>query len=332
MSAPILGVERLTLRFPRQYGETELLRDVSIDLVPGETVGVVGESGSGKTLLGLTMLGLEPRTAAVDGRVLFDGRDLRTMSTADKRALRGSEIAMVYQDALVSLNPGMRIRAQLKQALGAGGDRTPEDLLRSVQLDDVARFLEAYPHQLSGGQRQRVLIAMAIARRPRVVIADEPTTALDVTVQAGIMRLLRRLRDELRFALVLVSHDLGLVAGVADRVAVMYAGDLVELGTTAEVLTQSAHPYTAGLVAASRSLEDGSGRLAQIAGVVPAPADFATACRFADRCPRAADPCRAQRPPAERVGGGEHAVLCHFPLAEAAGGEGERPYVEGRSR
>ncbi|MDO8210342.1 ABC transporter ATP-binding protein [Conexibacter sp. CPCC 206217] len=332
MTDHVLSVRDLTLTFPQQYGETQLLRDVSLDLVPGETVGIVGESGSGKTLLGLTMLGLEPKTAYVGGQVLFGGRDMHAMSNAQKRALRGSGIAMIYQDALVSLNPSMKVKAQLKQALGDDAERSAEELLRAVQLDETDRFLEAFPHQLSGGQRQRVLIAMAIARKPRVVIADEPTTALDVTVQAGIMRLLRRLRDELQFALVLVSHDLGLVAGVADRVAVMYAGDLVELGPTQDVLARSAHPYTAGLIEASRSLEEGRARLAQIVGVVPAPADFATACRFQDRCPRAAEQCRVARPPAVAPIGGGRTVLCHFPLVETApGAVGVEP-VAGSSR
>jgi len=311
MTDAIVSVRDLTLRFPRQYGDTELLRGVSLDLHPGETVGVVGESGSGKTLLGLTLLGLEPRTAAVEGEVLFAGRDMRTMTSAERRALRGDDVAMIYQDALVSLNPGMRIRAQLRQAIGEAGTAAPEELLRAVQLDDVERFLAAFPHQLSGGQRQRVLIAMAIARRPRVIVADEPTTALDVTVQAEVMKLLDRLQRELGFALMLVSHDLGLVARVADRVAVMYAGDLVELGTTAEVLRTPAHPYTMGLVAASRSLEEGRRLLEQIPGVVPAPLDFASSCRFAERCPRAAEDCRAARPPLARAGG--RLALCLYP-------------------
>jgi len=312
---PILSVRGLSLRFPRTYGTTTILRDVSIDLVPGETIGVVGESGSGKTVLGLSMIGLQPRTAALEGEIVFDGRDILRLGKSARRRLRGSDIAMIYQDALISLNPGMRIGAQLEQALARSKQRTPADLLETVQLADTARFLYAYPHQLSGGQRQRVLIAMAIARTPRVIIADEPTTALDVTVQSQIIGLLGRLRDELRFALVLVSHDLGLVAGVADRIAVMYAGDLVELGPAAEVLRQPSHPYTAGLIEASRSLEEGRERLAQITGVVPSPNHFSGACRFSDRCPRVGRVCLSERPNRVATDGRSTAALCHFPVA-----------------
>ena len=327
----ILSVRDVSLRFPRTYGRTAILRDVSIDLHPGETIGVVGESGSGKTLLGLSMIGLQPRSAAIEGEIVYDGRDILRLSKSEKRRLRGSEIAMIYQDALISLNPGMRIRAQLEQALAGSKERTPEDLLEVVQLDDTARFLSTYPHQLSGGQRQRVLIAMAIARTPRVIIADEPTTALDVTVQKQIIGLLGRLRDELRFALVLVSHDLGLVAGVADRIAVMYAGDLVELGPAREVLLRPSHPYTAGLIEASRSLEEGRERLAQIAGIVPSPDRFSTACRFSDRCVRVGDVCLSERPARVATDGRASAALCHFPVPAGRAADAEPVAEEARS-
>ena len=225
---------------------------------------------------------------------------------------------MIYQDALVSLNPGMKIRKQLKQAVGKDGTRSPEDLLKLVRLSDTERFLAAYPHQLSGGQRQRVLIAMALARSPSVIIADEPTTALDVTVQAEILQLLAQLRQELMFALLLISHDLGLVAGVADRIAVMYAGDLEEIGPARTVLRNPEHPYSAGLVEASKSLEEGRDRLAQVPGSVPPPAGFSSACRFNDRCPIAQDICREQRPQPHPIPGAAGSVLCHFPLGESA--------------
>jgi peptide/nickel transport system permease protein len=315
-SQRILEVTDVTLRFPRRYGSTEILRDVSIELARGETLGVVGESGSGKSLLGLTILGLEPSAAVLTGRVAFAGRDMASMSGRERRQLRGDDIAMIYQDALVSLNPGMPIRKQLDQAIGRGRARTPRELLESVQLTDADRFLDAYPHQLSGGQRQRVLIAMAIAREPSLVIADEPTTALDVSVQAHILRLLDDLRDRLQFGLVLISHDLGLVASHAERIAVMYAGDVVETGATADVLAHPAHPYTAGLVEASLSLEQARPRLAQIPGIVPVPGDFSPACRFADRCARSAPICRSARPPAVSTASG--AALCYFPLTEGA--------------
>lgn len=316
--APLLRVSNLTVTFPKHYGKIPILRDITFDLRAGETLGVVGESGSGKSILGLTILGLEPPSAKVTGKIAFRGRDIRKISRRQKRGLRGREIAMIYQDALVSLNPGMKIRTQLAQSLGARASRTPADLLKLVRLEETERFLSAYPHQLSGGQRQRVLIAMALARTPSVIVADEPTTALDVTVQAEILELLAHLRRELMFALILISHDLGLVAGVADRIAVLYAGDLEEMGDVGTVLRVPEHPYTAGLLEASRSLEEGRTRLAQIPGAVPGPAGFSAACRFNDRCPRAQDICRIERPQLRSTISPPTSFLCHFPLNQPA--------------
>ncbi|MFD4602648.1 ABC transporter ATP-binding protein, partial [Streptomyces sp. NPDC058464] len=229
--------------------------------------------------------------------------------------LLGHEIAMVYQDALSSLNPSMTVNAQLKQLTRRGGHRPPAELLTLVGLDPT-RTLPAYPHELSGGQRQRVLIAMALSRDPRLIIADEPTTALDVTVQAQVMELLLRLREELGFALILVSHDLALVADVTDRVVVMYGGQLVETGVTAELVAAPAHHYTRGLLGSVLSLESGAERLTQIRGVVPSPADFPAGCRFSDRCPAATDVCRTT-PPA-LVGGPVHTAACHHPAVDPA--------------
>jgi peptide/nickel transport system permease protein len=225
-------------------------------------------------------------------------------------------MAMIYQDALSSLNPAMTIKAQLKQVIRRGGRRSATELLELVGLDP-ARTLSAYPHELSGGQRQRVLIAMALSRDPKLIVADEPTTALDVTVQAQVIELLLRLRAELGFALILVSHDLALIADVTDRVAVMYGGQIVETGVTATLVGAPAHHYTRGLLGAVLSLESGAQRLTQIRGVVPAPADFPAGCRFADRCPLASEVCRAQAP--QLAGEGrQHAVACHHPAIETA--------------
>lgn len=328
MNEPLLQVADLTVRFPKHYGATEILRNVNLDLRPGETLGVVGESGSGKSLLGLTLLGLEPPAAKVTGTVFFRGRDVRSLRSRERRALRGREIAMIYQDALVSLNPGMKIRKQIQQAVGREGNRSPEELLRLVRLDETDRFLAAYPHQLSGGQRQRVLIAMAIARDPSVIIADEPTTALDVTVQAEILALLAMLRNELQFALLLISHDLGLVATVADRLAVMYAGDLEEVGLTRTLLDVPAHPYTAGLLGASRSLEERGDRLAQIPGAVPSPNSFSIGCRFYGRCFREREICGQERPAPMSSSKDTGHVLCHFPLDAPASADEEPLSVE----
>ncbi|MBO2463543.1 dipeptide/oligopeptide/nickel ABC transporter permease/ATP-binding protein [Actinomadura violacea] len=312
---PLLRVDDLTIGFPGRYGDVDVVDRVSLEVRPGEVVGLVGESGCGKSLTSLAIMGLEPRGAAIGGRLLFDGRDLRTMPAKERRALLGHDMAMIYQDALSSLNPAMTIRAQLRQLTRRGGTRTPAELLELVGLDP-GRTLRSYPHELSGGQRQRVLIAMALSRDPKLVVADEPTTALDVTVQAAVMRLLLRLRAELGFALILVSHDLALVADVTDRVVVMYGGQVAEAGVTSELVGASRHHYARGLLGAVVSLEAAGERPVQIPGVVPSPAHFPAGCRFADRCAAATEVCATTRPEAS----GEprrHAFACHHPIGAA---------------
>ncbi|MFD5320920.1 dipeptide/oligopeptide/nickel ABC transporter permease/ATP-binding protein [Streptomyces sp. NPDC127098] len=304
---PVLAVDRLVVGF----GATDVVAGVSFEVRAGEVLGVVGESGCGKTLTALTVMGLQPREARVGGSVRFQGRELVGLSARERRRLLGHEMAMVYQDALSSLNPAMTIRAQLRQLVRRGGHRTPAELLELVGLDPE-RVLSSYPHELSGGQRQRVLIAMALSRDPRLIVADEPTTALDVTVQAQVIELLLRLREELGFALVLVSHDLALVADVTDRVAVMYGGHIVETGVTADLVAAPAHHYTRGLLGSVLSLEATAERMTQIPGVVPSPADFPPGCRFADRCPFADADCAAV-PPERPAEGPGHVVLCHHP-------------------
>ncbi|WP_406435820.1 dipeptide/oligopeptide/nickel ABC transporter permease/ATP-binding protein [Streptomyces sp. NBC_00631] len=338
---PVLSVENLTIAFPDRHRGVQIVNGISFDIHPGEVLGLVGESGCGKSLTALTIMGLQPKTARVTGEILFDPRDWSAPSgargrtehaataararpapthpyppldlTTPHRRLLGHEIAMVYQDALSSLNPSMTINAQLKQLTRRGGHRTPAELLTLVGLDPGGT-LRSYPHELSGGQRQRVLIAMALSRDPRLIIADEPTTALDVTVQAQVMELLLRLREELGFALVLVSHDLALVADVTDRVVVMYGGQIVETGVTAELVGTPTHHYTRGLLGSVLSLESGAERLTQISGVVPSPADFPAGCRFSDRCPAASEVCRTT-PPA-LVGTPTHTAACHHPAAD----------------
>jgi peptide/nickel transport system permease protein len=222
-------------------------------------------------------------------------------------------MAMIYQDALSSLNPAMTVRAQVKQVVRRGGRRTPTELLELVGLDP-ARTLSSYPHELSGGQRQRVLIAMALSRDPKLIVADEPTTALDVTVQAQVIELLLRLQAERGFALILVSHDLALIADVTDRVVVMYGGQIVETGATASLIGAPAHHYARGLLGSVLSLEAGAARLTQIRGVVPSPADFPAGCRFADRCPMATTICRTEAPALR--GSDRHAAACYHPAIE----------------
>jgi len=282
---------------------------VSFTVRPGETMSLVGESGCGKSITSLAIMGLLDPKADIRGRILFDGKDLLQMSPRERNALRGHDIAMVYQDALSSLNPAMLIRSQMKQLTSRGGTRTAEELLELVGLDPQ-RTLASYPHELSGGQRQRVLIAMALTRDPRLVIADEPTTALDVTVQAQVVELLMRLQRELGFALVFVSHDLALVAELSHRITVMYAGQVVEQGTTREVLTQPVHEYTQGLLGAVLSIEAGSDRLHQVSGVVPSPRDFPAGDRFA---PRSSDPARyaGVEPVRRHIEGTEHYYSAH---------------------
>ncbi|NIH79120.1 peptide/nickel transport system permease protein [Amycolatopsis viridis] len=308
---PLLSVEGLTISFPERHNGVNVVDDVSFTVRPGEVLGLIGESGCGKSLTALSVVGLQPRTAQLSGRLMFDGHDLLTMKPSARRRHLGHDIAMIYQDALSSLNPAMTIHAQLKQFTRRGGTRSPRELVELVNLDPD-RTLGAYPHELSGGQRQRVLIAMALSRSPKLIVADEPTTALDVTVQAQVIALLLRLQEELGFALVLVSHDLALVSDVADRVVVMYGGQVAEAGTTAEIVGAPRHHYTRGLLSAVLSLEENDARLTQIKGVVPPPAEFAPGCRFSDRCPAARAHCRVE-PPVVAGDGMHHLVACHHP-------------------
>ncbi|MFF5024385.1 dipeptide/oligopeptide/nickel ABC transporter permease/ATP-binding protein [Streptomyces collinus] len=317
---PVLAVENLTIRFPGRHRDVDVVAGVGFEVRAGEVLGLVGESGCGKSLTALTVMGLQPRTARVGGQVRFRQRDLLAEPMRVRRRLLGHEMAMVYQDALSSLNPAMTVRAQLGQLVRRGGRRGPRELLSLVGLDPE-RTLRSYPHELSGGQRQRVLIAMALSRAPRLIVADEPTTALDVTVQAQVMELLLRLREELGFALVLVSHDLALVADVTDRVAVMYGGQIVETGVTADLVAAPAHHYTRGLLGSVLSLESAEDRLTQIKGVVPAPADFPAGCRFADRCPLATEVCHTTAP--VLTGTPTHTAACHHPAVELTSTESE---------
>ncbi|REF29584.1 dipeptide/oligopeptide/nickel ABC transporter permease/ATP-binding protein [Calidifontibacter indicus] len=301
---PVLEVKDLCIRFPEQHGDVDVVDHVSFSVRPGETMGLVGESGCGKSITSMSIMGLLPPNAQITGQILYEGRDLLALSPKEHNALRGHEIAMIYQDALSSLNPSMLISAQMKQLTKRGGKRSAEELLELVGLDPQ-RTLKSYPHELSGGQRQRVLIAMALTRNPKLVIADEPTTALDVTVQKQVVALLNKLREELGFAMVFVSHDLALVPQVAHRITVMYAGQVVESGQTSQLLTDPRHEYTRGLLGAVLSIESGVGRLHQVPGVVPSPREFVAGDRFA---PRSSHPTVGldRRPPMQTVPGTDH--------------------------
>ena len=278
---PLLEVNDLCIKFER-HGNVNVVDHVSFKVRPGETMGLVGESGCGKSITALTIMGLIDPKAEITGEILYQGENLLEKSAEERRALLGHEMAMIYQDALSSLNPAMLIRDQMKQLTRRGGTRSAEELLWLVGLDPK-RTLESYPHELSGGQRQRVLIAMALTRDPKLIIADEPTTALDVTVQKQVIALLNELREKLGFAMIFVSHDLALVAEVAHHITVMYAGQVIEQAPTKELLTHPTHEYTRGLLGAVLSIESGSGRLHQVPGTVPSPRDFPVGDRFAPR-------------------------------------------------
>lgn len=281
---PLLRVKNLSINFDH-HGDVNVVDSVSFDVRPGQCMALVGESGCGKSITTKVIMSLTDADEHMTGEVLFDGQDLLKLTKEEHRQLLGHEIAMVYQDALSSLNPSMLISAQMKQLTSRGGTRSAEELLELVGLDPK-RTLESYPHELSGGQRQRVLIAMALTRDPKLVICDEPTTALDVTVQKQVIKLLNDLQSQLGFAMVFVSHDLALVAEVASEITVMYAGQVIEQAPTKELLTNPIHEYTRGLLGSVLSIEEGAKdgtRLHQVPGSVPSPQDFPKGDRFAPR-------------------------------------------------
>lgn len=282
--APLLQVKNLSIQFDT-HGDVKVVDNVSFDVRPGQCMALVGESGCGKSITTKVIMSLTDTNETVTGEVLFGDTDLLKISKEEHRKLLGHEIAMVYQDALSSLNPSMLISTQMKQLTSRGGTRSADELLELVGLDPK-RTLESYPHELSGGQRQRVLIAMALTRDPKLIICDEPTTALDVTVQKQVIKLLNDLQAKLGFAMIFVSHDLALVAEVASEITVMYAGQVIEQAPTKELLTNPIHEYTRGLLGSVLSIEEGTkdgSRLHQVPGSVPSPQDFPRGDRFAPR-------------------------------------------------
>ena len=311
---PVLEVKNLCIRFPR-HGGVDVVDHVSFKVRPHQTMGLVGESGCGKSITALAIMGLLGPEAEVLGEVNYAGRNLLECSEQELNQLRGRQIAMIYQDALSSLNPSMTVKAQMKQLISRGGTRSAEELLGLVGLEPE-RTLRSYPHELSGGQRQRVLIAMALTRNPKVVIADEPTTALDVTVQKQVVDLLKRLQEELGFAMVFVSHDLALVAEVANSITVMYAGQIVEQGSVDDILTNPIHEYTRGLLGSVLSIEASQGRLHQVPGTVPTPAELPEGDRFAPRSSHA-KAVSSVRPVLKRAGSSNH-WYAELPDAELA--------------
>ena len=306
MAEPLLQVRGLTTRFRTDRGVVTAVDDVSFDVNAGETVAVVGESGSGKSVTALSILRLIPYPPGqiVAGEILFEGRDLVKMSDRDIRAIRGDRIAMIFQEPMSSLNPTLTVGMQIAEPVNLHRGKSwrdslsdARDLLEMVRIPDATRRAGSYPHQFSGGMRQRAMIAMALACKPRLIIADEPTTALDVTVQAQILDLLKALTRETGAALMLITHDLGVVARYADRVMVMYGGRMVEQATATDLYSHPRHPYTRGLLASIPRLDsDTSRRLEPIPGSPPDLASLPPGCAFAPRCRHASSLCSTQRP------------------------------------
>lgn len=294
MRQPLLEIQSLNVGFETNRGLLQPVRDVSITVYPGQTMAVVGESGCGKSVTAMSILRLLPTPPAkyLGGRILFQGKDLLSLSENAMRGVRGKDIAMIFQEPMTSLNPVYTIGDQIVEAIvlhqGVGSRQAyqiAEQSLREVGIADPRRRLEAYPHELSGGMRQRVMIAMALSCRPKLLIADEPTTALDVTIQAQILELLRKLQKETGMAIILITHDLGVVAENADAVAVMYASRIVETATVEDLFDHPRHPYTAALFKSVPQLGSNAHRLQTISGSVPNPARFPSGCKFHTRCP-----------------------------------------------
>jgi peptide/nickel transport system ATP-binding protein len=326
-ATPLLRVENLKTHFHTRDGVVRAVDGVSFDVMPGETLAVVGESGCGKSVTAMSILRLLPMPPAriADGRIEFDGRNLLELSEPDMRKVRGNAISMIFQEPMTSLNPVLTIGRQIAEALVLHRGMSEKqamtraaEMLRKVHIPEAERRLTQYPHELSGGMRQRVMIAMALACGPRLLIADEPTTALDVTIQAQILELMRELREETGASMILITHDLGVVAEVAHRVVVMYAGRKVEEAPIAELFAAPRHPYTRGLLGSMPHLGDSVNetgkRLVEIPGMVPSLKDPAPGCLFAPRCPNAGDRCATEVPPLEQHAPG-HSAACWHPVA-----------------
>ncbi len=317
-STTLLQVRDLSVSFPTEDGVVRAVRGVSYDLAEREVLGIVGESGSGKSVSSMAVMGLLPRSAQIRGEILFRGENVLQMSARQQRGLRGKRISMIFQDPMTALNPVFSIGDQLAEAM-----RSHEAVTRKVARERAAEMLELvgipqprqrldnYPHEFSGGMRQRAMIAMAVINNPDVIIADEPTTALDVTVQAQILEKLLEVKDAVNAAIVLITHDLGVIAGAAHRVLVMYAGRPVEIGSTDEVFYRPRMPYTAGLLGSIPSMTSDQERLLPITGAPPSLINLPSGCPFSPRCPLVSSVCREKEPALEETERRDHLAACH---------------------
>ncbi|BBK32546.1 peptide/nickel transport system ATP-binding protein/oligopeptide transport system ATP-binding protein [Stella humosa] len=325
--APLLDVRDLKTYFKTEGGLFRAVDGISFQVRRGRTLGIVGESGCGKSVTSLSIMGLVPQPPGIraGGEILFEGEDLLKKRPAELRRIRGGAISMIFQEPMTSLNPVFTVGDQIAEAItahlpmsAAAARERAIAMLRRVRIPSPERRVDDYPHLMSGGMRQRVMIAMALACDPKLLIADEPTTALDVTIQAQILDLMRTLRDETGTSIILITHDLGVIAEIADEVVVMYAGKIVESASVKSLFADPQHPYTIGLMGSIPKLEEERTRLASIEGTVPAPFALPEGCRFNPRCPFADDRCRREEPPLRTLRDG-HAVACwKAPLEEAA--------------
>ena len=323
---PLLNIEGLRTVFRTSAGDVAAVDGVSLDVVRGKTLGIVGESGCGKSVLSLSVMRLVAHPGRIAaGRVLLEGRDLAGLSKSEMRGVRGRDIGMIFQEPMTSLNPVHSVGFQITEGIRAHEPHVGRAELRErgiaalarVRIPSPERRFDEYPHQLSGGMRQRVMIAMALACSPRLLIADEPTPALDVTVQAQILDLLRDLQSETGMAIILITHDLGVIAEMADDVAVMYAGRVVERSTARALFEDPQHPYTLGLLGSVPRLDEDRERLLAIQGSVPPPFALPPGCRFAPRCPFAMDACRAEIPALRQISNGHEAACIRAPVEES---------------
>jgi peptide/nickel transport system ATP-binding protein len=326
---PVLSVQNLRVEFPTRRGVLTAIEDVSFDIAPGEVLGVVGESGAGKSITGTAIIGLiEPPGRIASGQILLRGQRIDNLPPDEMRRIRGKRIGMVFQDPLTSLNPLYRIGDQLVETIATHTDLSASQarqkalaLLTEVGIPAPETRIDNYPHQFSGGMRQRVVLALALAAEPELVIADEPTTALDVSVQAQIIALLKRLCAQHGAAVMLITHDMGVIAETADRVAVMYAGRIAEIGPVREVIKAPLHPYTRGLMGSIPSLTHDSDRLVQIPGSMPRLTAIPSGCPFHPRCPRAFTPCPTFRPELQPEQNSQVACWLYHPFPVAAAAE-----------